>query len=69
MERRVGLKAVTEALGSFLDMVGNIMPPDSTPPVPRPPKRKPAAKDEKPAKRPAEDRDQDVESPDQLDLF
>ena len=70
MRRRLGQKAVIEALCSFVDMLEDVIPPDPPPPVPRPPRRKPAApKSGKPASRPAEDRSQDDEIPDQLDLF
>ena len=70
MERQVGLKAVVEELGSFLDMIGDSMPFDAAPPAPRPPQDKPAAaRNKKPASRPAGDRDQDEGSPDQMDLF
>ncbi len=69
MERRNGLQAVIEVLGSFLYMANEVMPPDPIPPGPRPPHRRPAVKGESPADRRAEDRDQDVESPNQLDLF
>lgn len=70
LEREHGREAVAETLGSFLEMFSAIADMDAIPPIPPPPKRKPAGpKRGQPKRRSVDDDAQDDDPFNQLELF